>query len=201
MDKLTNFLVVGMCIAGVGMASGTFYLVNAAQRLSVVQEDESDLKTYYGFFGELSAETQKQHVTEDHLRLRFSAERPEVLGETTAQMPQKGKTFTRTWKINGYYRDPRLVFNIYTVPSADDPKPPSGIGTVYLTKTEGGDYTGTTLYLDCDLVKVLRCPYAMTSTKMTMDQAQEKWSALFSDDNKCAAVELSPKLKAADLTC
>lgn len=132
----------------------------------------------------------------DHL-VGFSKFSPEVAGDISGPVSYQGKTVQRTWRVQGFAREPELVLNILAIASPEDPKPPTGIGTYYLARTGGGDFTGTAIYLDC-VHKFVQCPYALASEDMSPEKARARWPELFK--RACEKIDLTPGYQMA-LTC
>lgn len=155
-------------------------------------------QTLYGYYGDLDQAGKDTSISKETYRIRFSKFSPAVAGDISGLVPHEGKKVQRTWRVQGFARDPELVLNILAIASPEDPKPPTGIGTYYLARTGSGDFTGTAIYLDC-VHKFVQCPYALASEDLSPEKARARWPELFK--RTCEKIDLTPGDQGAPLTC
>jgi hypothetical protein len=160
-------------------------------------EGSDPAQALYGYYGDLDQAGKDTSISKETHRIRFSKFSPEVAGDISGPVSYQGKTVQRTWRVQGFAREPELVLNILAIASPEDPKPPTGIGTYYLARTGGGDFTGTAIYLDC-VHKFVQCPYALASEDMSPEKARARWPELFK--RACEKIDLTPGYQMA-LTC
>lgn len=183
-----------------GLAWGAITLVQVDVQKLADGAVAKTISTFHGYYGDLQADGVTTEVNRETFQLRFAEDGVTVFGESRGPATYQGRVVQRKWRITGVNREPRLVLNILTVASEQDPKPPTGIGTYYLARTADGSYTGTALYLNCEPKPVVvECPYAMTATELNEAERREKWPGLY--ERKCAPVDLSLSSRHADLTC
>lgn len=200
MLEISKPLLTSVCVSSMAvLAAAGAYLVQLDGYSIAAAGSEKSLQTFYGVYGDIQPDGSTK-LNSETLKLRFIPTRSEVFGKSVGPAPYNGKMIQRTWRIDGFYRARLMVLNILTESSPQDPKPPGGIGSYYLAKT--GDqadapFTGTALYLDCDSQKVYQCPYALSPTEISIDQAAKKWSVLF--DKKCEPVQLVVEMHASNL--
>jgi hypothetical protein len=180
------------------MSQNGYRYQEIASVLPSTDEGSDAAQTLYGYYGDLDEAGKKTSVSKETYRIRFSKFSPAVAGDISGLVPHEGKKVQRTWRVQGFARDPELVLNILAIASPEDPKPPTGIGTYYLARTGSGDFTGTAIYLDC-VHKIVQCPYALASEDLSPEKARARWPELFK--RSCAKIDLTPGDQGAPFTC
>ncbi|HET6839280.1 MAG TPA: hypothetical protein VFH41_06035 [Bradyrhizobium sp.] len=147
----------------------------------------TESKTFHGYYGRLKG---SDTSTIDVETLSF-----ELLPNSEAKATSKGIVETkngpisRVWSYLGFQKGSRLSMSYSTVSTKEDPIA-SGIGLIMLEQQGSSDYTGTSIYLDCDSAQMMKCPYALTTQNITVTEAKDRWPKLF--QHTCAPIDLVP---------
>ena len=154
-------------------------------------------KTYYGYYGDLGKDGATT-IKDEEIVLQFAQRSNRVRASSSGEVSREGKLIKKTWRFEGFRNGVRLALAFATGSTKDDPNP-SGIG-IYNSEQRGStDYTGTTIYLDCELGSAVQCPYAITPDKLDAIGAKRRWPKLF--QQKCEKIDLTPDKTTIAVAC
>lgn len=182
--KISEFLKFGgSCLA---ILVGVYSIGASQPFLHSTASVPEESKTYYGYYADFKPDGSPT-ISDETLSFE-RLPNSEVKATSTAEVKTKHGNIPKRWNYTGFQKGSRLSLTFSTVSTKQDPLA-AGIGATILEQEGDTDYTGTTIYFDCDRAQMIECPYALTTRSDTGDP-KGRWPKLF--QRTCNVVNLVP---------